>query len=99
MEIKDGNIYVLLPQKDFQELMETVKQILQRLDSMPASKSTSAIMSEYIPAKEFMNAINIKRTKFYELVTTNQIKTIKKNRKVYVLASEIKRYFTDPAIR
>jgi hypothetical protein len=33
------------------------------------------------------------------LIKTNQIKSIKKSRKIYIPASEIERYFSDPTIK
>lgn len=52
----------------------------------------------FITAIEFMQSVKIGRTKFDELIAKNKIKTIKKKRKIYVLASEVDRYFTDPSI-
>lgn len=56
------------------------------------------IASQHISAQEFMSAVNIKRTTLPAPITNNQIRTIKKKRKLYVLASEVKRYFFDPII-
>lgn len=60
--------------------------------------STSRNLSEYITAKEFMEAVKIRRTKFDRLVQTSRIKTIKKLRKIYVPVAEIDRYFKDSTI-
>lgn len=57
-----------------------------------------SIKSDYITAKEFMKAVGIKRTRFYNLIALNKIKTIKKSRHIHVLASEVERYFKDPSI-
>lgn len=73
------------------EILETVK-ILVGKTSMKAPAS-------YITAKEFMEAVRIKRTKFDQLVQSNKIKTIKKKRKIYVPAKEVERYFSDPLIQ
>jgi hypothetical protein len=55
--------------------------------------------TRFITAIEFMQSVKIGRTKFDELIAKSKIKTkIKKKRKIYVLASEVDRYFTDPSI-
>ncbi|MDP4244550.1 MAG: hypothetical protein Q8932_01770 [Bacteroidota bacterium] len=46
-----------------------------------------------------MDAVRIRRWKFNQLIAGNKIKTIKKRRKIYVLATEIDRFFTDPSIQ
>jgi hypothetical protein len=46
-----------------------------------------------------MQAVHIRRWKFDQLIAGNKIKAIKKKRKIYVLASEIERYFSDPSIQ
>jgi|GEM_PF-3297935 len=47
----------------------------------------------YITAMGFMQAVWIGRTKFDEFVAANKVKTIKKDRKIYVPAGEVERYF------
>ena len=39
------------------------------------------------------NAVRIGRTKFDQLVQANMVKTIKKDRKIYVPMGEVERYF------
>lgn len=46
-----------------------------------------------------MDAVQIKRTKFDELVKGSKIKTIKKRRKIYVPVGEVERYFNDSNIK
>jgi len=63
--------------------------------------STSAVIIpffvSFITAIEFMQAVQIGRTKFDQLVAQNQVKIIKKKRKIYLPVGEIERYFTTNA--
>ena len=52
-----------------------------------------------ITAMDFMESVKIGRWKFDQLVGQNKIKTIRKERKIYVLATEVGCYFMDPNIR
>lgn len=50
-------------------------------------------VNPYMTAMEFMQAVRIGRTKFDQLVAANKVKTIKKDRKIYVPAGEVETYF------
>ena len=91
-----GTTLVMIPQEELNQLKSTQQEILNLLKNQA---DTSKLEIKNIPAKDFMAAINIKRTKFDELVKTSKIKTIKKKRKVYVPVTEIDRYFNDPSIQ
>jgi hypothetical protein len=87
-------------QQVMEELAEVKRgqlDIIGRLDKLKGAQS--GVTVEYIPAAEFMKAIGIKRWKFDQLIAGNMIKTVKKKRKIYVAASEVKRYFVDPNIQ
>lgn len=58
-------------------------------DSMPVTGP----VNPYMTAMEFMQAVRIGRTKFDQLVAANKVKTIKKDRKIYVPAGEVETYF------
>jgi hypothetical protein len=85
---------ILIPQEELNLLKSTQQEILNLLKSRQPNKADVIIKN--IPAKDFMAAVNIKRTKFDELVKTNKIRIIRKQRKIYVPVSEIDRYFNDP---
>jgi hypothetical protein len=75
------------------------KKIVTKLDEIKIALSTeSRTISRFITAGEFMEAVRIRRWKFDQLIGSNKIKTIKKGRKIYVLASEVHRYFMDASI-
>lgn len=90
---------VMIPQEELANLKSTQEEILQQLKVIQSKHSDISIAVKNITAKEFMAAVRICRSKFDQLVNSNQIKTIKKRRKIYVPASEIDRYFTDPSIQ
>jgi hypothetical protein len=90
---------VMIPQEELANIKSTQEEILQQLKVIQSKHSDSSIAVKNITAKEFMAAVRICRSKFDQLVNSNQIKTIKKRRKIYVPASEIDRYFIDPSIQ
>lgn len=88
---------VMIPQEELTILLTTQQEILQFLKKVPVSYTS--VSTPHVTAKEFMVAVRICRSKFDQLVSGNKIKTIKKRRKIYVPASEIERYFSDPSIQ
>ena len=91
---------VVLPEDEWNYFKSCQNEILALLKNLRVdSKSElSKSNSGYITAKEFMEAVNIRRTKFDQLVQANKIKVIKKLRKIYVPVTEIDRYFRDCTI-
>lgn len=90
---------VMIPKEELDALKKALDLIFQQLQSLREQGNTQPTAADYIPAAQFMKAVNIGRTKFYELIGKNKIQTLKKCRHTYVLASEVKRYFIDPTIR
>lgn len=88
----------LIPIEALSALTTKQEEILSTLKRIEENKKIEVI-SSYVTAIEFMSAVRICRSKFDSLVEENKIKTIKKGRKIYVPASEIERYFTDPTIK
>ncbi|WP_300601997.1 hypothetical protein [Niabella sp.] len=90
---------VMIPAEEWQALKNQLQQIREELRHQREQCKEPGITVDYILASEFMKAVGIKKSKLYELITENKIKTVKKSRHLYVLASEVKRYFSDPNIR
>lgn len=93
MEMKSMNL-VMIPEEELISLKLTQQEILKQLQNLLSLKS-STVPIRNITAIEFMKAVRIKRTKFDQLVNQNEIRTIKKKRKIYVPISEVDRYFSD----
>lgn len=100
--VGSANHLVVIPItiEEWNEFKSQQQEILKRLDKIntgntPKSKATS----DYITAIEFMKAVKISRSHFDNLIAKNKINTIKKFRRIYVLASEVERYFLDPSIQ
>jgi hypothetical protein len=89
---------VMIPQQEWAGIVATQQDILEQLKELN-TRGPAGVPIKYITAKEFMQAVSIKRTKFDQLVLSNKIKTIKKRRKIYLPLSEVERYFTDSAIQ
>lgn len=89
---------LMIPQKELEQIKKVQNKILEKLEQMSFS-ATSIPNSPYITAIEFMDAVRIRRSKFDQLIEQNKIETVKKGRKIYVLSSEVERYFTSPDIK
>lgn len=90
---------VMIPASELQALKEELKNIRQEVLSLKERRVDKSPEPAYIPAITFMKAVNVRRTKFYELISANKIQTLKKGRRIYVLASEVARYFADSSIK
>ncbi len=98
--MKRENILVMIPAEEWDSLKAVKIKILDRLDQINIERpSVQPNFPGYLTAIEFMNAVHICRSKFDQLVAGSKIKTIKKKRKIYVPASEVERFFTDPLIQ
>lgn len=82
----------MIPQQEWSFIKEQQKEILEHI-KMLHEKRHNQMPTNYITAKEFMDTLRIKRTKFDQLVQTNKIRIIKKERKIYVSVKEVDRYF------
>lgn len=89
--------FIMLPEEAWVGVTTALETIQSDLKELKTGKAT-ALLPGYITAREFMNRVSIKRTKFDELRKHNKIKTVKKRRKIYVLAAEVERYFIDASI-
>ena len=94
----ESTTLVMIPEKELAILKTSQQEILLQLKEMQ-SKNTGIIPVRHITAKEFMAAVRICRSKFDQLAASNKIRIIKKRRKIYLAASEIDRYFSDPSIQ
>ncbi len=91
-----GTTFILIAQEEMNSMKSMQQEILQLLKSQQPDRP--GIKVSNITAKEFMEAVKIKRTKFDDLVKTSKIRIIKKKRKIYVPLTEIDRYFNDPTV-
>jgi hypothetical protein len=99
MNLSKGGLMLLVPEEEINYLKSTQEKILQELQVIRQSKvETKSMNSTHVTAKEFMSAVRICRSKFDKLANSNQIRTIKKQRKIYVPFTEIARYFSDSTI-
>jgi len=95
-----GEITLKVPSEDLASIMDEIRKMTAKLDEIKFAMSTERrVGARFITASEFMEAVKIKRWKFDQLIGQNKIRTIKKERKIYVLATEVDRYFMDPDVR
>ena len=84
---------VVVPEADWQKLLQGQAELLRLVQELKGRQPVTAAVVPYITAMEFMQAVRIGRTKFDQLVAANKVKTIKKDRKIYVPVGEVERYF------
>lgn len=95
-----GEIILRISDDQLEFLKQELQNISSQLDQIKKTLSTERkVGAMFITAAEFMGAVKIKRWKFDQLIAGNKIKVIKKKRKIYVLATEVERYFMDPDIQ
>lgn len=89
---------LILPDEEWLWIKEHIKELTKKVTDLQSSLNTPPdrkVSSPYITAKEFMAAVRICRSNFDKLVGRQKIMTIKKGRKIYVVASEVERYFKE----
>ncbi|MBN8674363.1 MAG: hypothetical protein J0L56_09520 [Chitinophagales bacterium] len=84
---------VVVPEADWQKLLQGQAELLRLVQELKGTIPVTAAIVPFITAMEFMQAVRIGRTKFDQLVAANKIRTIKKDRKIYVPVGEVERYF------
>ncbi len=84
---------VVVPVDDWKKLLQGQAELLRLVQEIRGKVPATAEVVPYITAMEFMQAVRIGRTKFDQLVAANKVKTIKKDRKIYVPVGEVERYF------
>ena len=90
---------VVVPEADWQKLLQGQAELLRLVQELKGTIPVTAAIVPFITAMEFMQAVRIGRTKFDQLVAANKVKTIKKDRKIYVPVGEVERYFqTSPQV-
>jgi hypothetical protein len=90
---------LIVPTAEWKNVQDTLQQIHGLLINLQLPKpGNSIVVSPYITAKEFMAAVRICRSNFDKLVNRGKIMTLKKGRKVYVVASEVDRYFREVVV-
>ncbi len=88
---------MMVPRETLDAIIASQQDILRQIKEFNIKEPTGIVVKN-ITAKEFMEAVRIKRTKFDQLVAQNKIKIIKKRRKIYLPVTEIDRYFNDSSI-
>lgn len=84
---------VVVPEADWQKLLQGQAELLRLVQELKGTIPVTAAIVPFITAMEFMQAVRIGRTKFDQLVAANKIRTVKKDRKIYVPVGEVERYF------
>src|SRR5687767_8346242 len=98
MELEKEYACIILPASEWQQLKKTLSEVAEKLSTESSHSKIKSVSSPYITAKEFMAAVRICRSTFDKLVHKGKIMTLKKGRKVYVVASEVDRYFKEVQI-
>lgn len=87
---------LLVSSEEWSQVKALLHTIAERLkETTKPAQPALGVKSPYITAKEFMAAVRICRSSFDKLVQQNKLMTLKKGRKVYVVATEVSRYFAE----
>jgi hypothetical protein len=84
---------LIIPEEEWKSLADGQAELLRILKDLAGRDTSGSKTLPFITAIEFMSAVRIGRTKFDQLVALNQVRTIKKGRKIYVPIGEVERYF------
>ena len=95
--MENGVKVLIIPEEEWKKLADGQAELLRLLKDLAGRDVSAGKVVPFITAIEFMNAVRIGRTKFDQLVAENQIRTIKKGRKIYVPIGEVERYFKNPS--
>ena len=97
--VVNGEVIIEIPDDQFELILLELRKLVSKMDEIKFTLSNERrVGARFITAMEFMESVKIKRWKFNQFVGQNKIKAIKKERKIYVLATEVDRYFMDPNI-
>ncbi len=88
----DGLSLVMIPEQEWQRVKSIQEEILREIRELQ-TKGPTGVPLRHITAKEFMDAVRIKRSKFDQLVQANKVRIVRKGRKLYVPVGEVERYF------
>ena len=88
----------MLPSEELADLKAGQQEILNCLLEIKGKISPASYGNDWILAEDFMKQTKMKKTKFYDMVNNNKIRVLRKLRKTYVLASEVKRFFEEPSM-
>lgn len=88
-----NSTFYLIPAEKLAAIESWQQQIIELIKSINQSKAAGG--KSHLTAKEFMVAVSIGRSKFDQLIAGNQIRSIKKKRKIYIPATEVERYFEE----
>ncbi len=86
---------LIIPEDEWKKLLENQSELLRLLKELAGRDTGAGKTVPFITAIEFMSAVRIGRTKFDQLVAQNKVRTIKKDRKIYVPIGEVERYFKE----
>ena len=90
MTTESSTHFIMVPIERFQALEKTQEIILRKIDNLLGSEKDDP---DFLTAKQFMAKTHMCRTTFDELRNSNRINVLKKGRKIFVPATELKRYF------
>jgi len=92
IENKKDASYVLVSSEQLDRIEKNISKIYALVQDKLNIQGESD--NEYITAQEFMDKTFMCRSKFDEMNKMDEIKVIKKGRKLFVLKSEVARYFS-----
>tara|TARA_R110001592_G_scaffold269436_2_gene535779 strand:+ start:329 stop:589 length:261 start_codon:yes stop_codon:yes gene_type:complete len=80
---------IILTEESLEGILKGQKEIISKINELQGLKRDT----EYLTTQEFMQRVKIGRSKFDQLLAENEINYVRKGRKIYILSSEVDRYF------
>jgi excisionase family DNA binding protein len=80
---------IILTEESLEGILKGQKEIIAKINELQGLKRDT----EYLTTQEFMQRVKIGRSKFDQLLAENEINYVRKGRKIYILSSEVDRYF------
>jgi excisionase family DNA binding protein len=82
---------IILTEESLEGILKGQKEIIAKINELQGLKRDT----EYLTTQEFMQRVKIGRSKFDQLIMSNEIKYIRKQRKIYIPETEVARYFEE----
>jgi excisionase family DNA binding protein len=82
---------IILTEESLEGILKGQKEIIAKINELQGLKRDT----EYLTTQEFMQRVKIGRSKFDQLIMANEIKYIRKQRKIYIPETEVARYFEE----
>ncbi|OEK06722.1 helix-turn-helix domain-containing protein [Roseivirga misakiensis] len=83
----------IIPEEQFNSRIDKIEGTLSELLEFVKHINKASVIPNMLTSDQVMEALNIKRWKFDQLIADGELEYIRKGRKIYVPEASIKQYF------